>query len=164
MSKLSGIMAEIAAAILSVKEPFIDLSDPGKLYAQALPLARYADEPADKFPMAFAIITGETAELVANDRFERASEIEIAIIYKIDQVRESISDGVHRGQNCLLQIAKKILSRQTSGEALLPLYLSGDISIDVTADVGTDHSDTDLVNGAATAKFTAKQFQITEDR
>jgi hypothetical protein len=160
-------MAELAAAVLSIDGPYIDLSNPAKLYEQTELLHKYEDEKGENFPMVFASINAERMEMVANDRYEIASEIDISVIdisviYKIDPQTERITDGVQRGRDCLAQIAKRLAARQTGGEALLPLYPSGDIDIDATADYGVDHGDADLVNAAATARFTVKQIQIKE--
>jgi len=158
-----SIMSEIKAAILSISGPHIDISNPAKLFAQAMPLSNLADEPEENFPIVLALVENETATLVANNRFEISSSISISVIYKINPKTESITDGVQRGRDCVMQVANKLIARQTSGEALLPLYPSGDIEMDATADYGIDHSDTDLVNGAATVKFTLKQIQQKEN-
>jgi len=154
-----SLMAEIKAAALSITGPHIDISNEEKFFAQALPLINYADAPEENFPIVLALVEKETASLVANNRFEISSTIDISVIYKINPDKETIENGVQRGRNCVMQVANELMARQTSGAALLPMYLDGDIDIDATADYGIDHSETDTVNGAASAKFTVKQIQ-----
>jgi len=158
-----GIMTEIAATLLSIDGPYIDISDEEKLFEQSMLLHNNADEPDESFPMVFAYVDSENTELVANNRFEISSNIDISVIYKIDPKEESVTDGVQRGRDCLMQIYNRLIKRQTTGEALLAIYPSGGIEIDVTSDYGIDHDDTDLVNGAATAKFTLKQIQQPQE-
>jgi len=159
-----SVMTEIKATALSITGPHIDISDPDKIFTQALPLHNLADEPEENFPIVLALVENETATLVANNRFEISSTIDISVIFKIDPKKETIESGVQRGRNCVMQVVNTLMARQTSGEALLSMYLNGDTEIDATADYGIDHGETDLVNGAATAKFTVKQIQQKENQ
>ncbi|GBU23812.1 hypothetical protein R83H12_00430 [Fibrobacteria bacterium R8-3-H12] len=161
MSLGNDAMSEVSKAILSVDGPYIDISDPEKLFEQTMLLHKYQDEPDESFPMVFFYIDGMSSRLAANDRFENSVNIDISIIYKIPP-EESISDGVERGARCCRQVYRKIFERQTSGEAVASLFPVGEMQIDATADYGVDHAETDSLNGAATMKFTLGQIEVLQ--
>ena len=163
MSFEDDAMSELAAAILSIDGPHIDISCPDKLSEQEMPLNAYFNEPPENFPIVLLYIDGEVSELVANDRFEISVNVDISIIYKIDPGIEKKSDGLERGRRCLQQFVRRLLERQTSGEALVPLYLSGGVEIQAADDRGIDHKKTDLANGTAAARFTLRQIQSEEN-
>jgi hypothetical protein len=163
MSFESDALIEICEAVITIDGPWIDLSDPEKLFMQEMLFHKYVDEPDENFPMGFVYIDSVESEMVANDRFENSVNVDISVVYKIDPKIEKRHEGIERGRRCLQQIVKRILERQTDGKALMPLYLSGNINIEATADGGIDHDkESDLINGAATAKFTLRQLQQEE--
>jgi hypothetical protein len=158
MSFIDNAINEIGEAIASIDGPWIDLTDRDNIWRQDMPLNQYVELPIEKFPAVFVYISNVDAELVANDRFENSVNIDLAIRYKIDPKTEKRHEGIERGRRCLQQIVKRILERQTEGKAITPLYLSGNINIESVANGLIDHKKTDLINGAATAKFTLRQL------
>ncbi|MDR3001116.1 MAG: hypothetical protein LBU89_07615 [Fibromonadaceae bacterium] len=156
-------MNELSAAILSIDGPYIDISNPNKLYEQEMPLSAYSDIDNKKFPIVLLYIDGEVSELVANDRFEISVNVNVSIIYKINPRTEKKPEGLERGRQCLKQIVKKILERQKTGEALTSMYLSGSVEIQASDDRSIDHKKTTLANGIATAKFTLRHIEPKEE-
>jgi len=116
-------MSEVAAAILSIDGPYIDLSNPERLMEQTSPIEEYYNLPEEKFPMAIIYIDGEAYNLVANDRFEISLYFNIVLVYKYNK-GETKTAALERGKKCLRQIQRKILDRQRMGDANVAFYPS----------------------------------------
>jgi len=114
-------ISEVAAAILSIDGPHIDLSDPGRLLEQTMPIEQYYDLSEDEFPLAIIYIDGEAYSQVANDRFEISLNFRISLAYKYSE-GESKTNALLRGKECLRQIYRTIKERQTSGDAKAAFY------------------------------------------
>jgi len=120
-------MSEVAAAILSIDGPHIDLSKPENLQEQTRPIEEYYDLPEKKFPMSIIYIDGEAYNLVANDRFEIALYFRISLAYKY-LPGETKPIALQRGKECLRQIYRRLIERQTIGEAKVQFYLNTGIN------------------------------------
>ncbi|MCL2207016.1 MAG: hypothetical protein FWB90_02850 [Fibromonadales bacterium] len=156
-------MLELSAAILSIDGPYINISNPENLFEQEMPLEEYENLPDENFPMVIMYIDGEVQELVANDRFEISVNVDVSVIYKIDPAKEKKREGLHRGRKCLRQFVNRILERQRSGKALVPLYLSGDANIEAGDRWLIDHKDEKIFNGVATARFTLRHIELNSE-
>jgi len=115
------VMAEVAAAILSIEGPYIDLSAAGRLREQTRPIEQYYDIPDEDMPLAVIYIDGEAYNQVANDRYEISLRFRISLVYRKGD-GESKPAALMRGKRCLRQIYRKITERQSSGEAAAMLY------------------------------------------
>jgi hypothetical protein len=114
-------MSEVAAAILSVDGPYIDLSDPEHLMEQTRPIEQYYDLPEKRFPLVLLYIDGEAYKPEANNRYEIQLFFHITIVYKYRK-GESKANVLLRGKQCLRQIYRRIKERQRSGDAKTMLY------------------------------------------
>jgi len=148
-------LGEVAAAVLSIKGPYLDLSDGGKIYEQTRPLHDYRAEPEENFPMAIIYVDGEACNLAANDRFEISLYFDISLVYKFTPGEGRIK-ALERGRRCLRQIYRRIFTRQRSGSAPPRFYMDGAMEANAA---NSDNIDGNNFIAVATAKFTLKQME-----
>jgi hypothetical protein len=159
---MSSAMSEVAATVLSIDGPWLDLSDKKNLYKQDRLLHEIKGNRTEDKPIIYLYIAEQNSERVATGHSESTIYFDITINYTIDLAQESKDEGTERGRQCLTQLYDRIASRQTSGEALVHLYPSGGIDIKVTEDSTIDCTEECKLNGTASGKFTLKQIHNSQ--
>jgi len=161
MSFEASATDELKAAIISIDGPQIDLSnlsDGVNFFAQDMLLRNHFEISSDKLPLVELYIVSSSLELVANDRFESSLDIDFSIVYEIT-LEEGRAKGIERARQCIKQVTDRILERQRNGEALTPLYLNGQVQIEITAPQFTDLKPGSCCTAVATARLTLNQIE-----
>jgi len=158
MSFEDDAMSEVAAAILSIDGPHIDLSSPEHLQEQTRPIEQYYDLPKDDFPLAIVYIDGEAYNLVANDRYEISLYFLISLAYKYNK-NETKTEALLRGKECLRQIYRRLIERQRSGDAKAPLYPNTGIQDIKAVNHDTNPDGNDLIC-IVTGQITFNQLEL----